>query len=719
MKREHLEYALVSIVLGCLLTNPASGAPQRADATIERLPGVSQSVDQRVGNSVSRETAPTISRSIGPPCGLPSLAPAPAPIPRGEPVRLAMGPPRALTPPVINQSSPPSIHSLGTPPDLIALQIQQNHGAALVKMMPPVFLARLSPPQVGAPPVQFDVGNADGGQLDGMGLAGGKEQDGDERRVTNDIMQLIHQARQEPALGTNQVMRLSIAELIGRTLANSKNIEILRLRPIEFRQSVASEYGRFDWSAFVENRVLHGQVPVQSSNEVNGLQPVIRQEELEIRWGVRKNTTLGGTLELGDSIGMQDDDSGILQPPDQGLARLSLNYQQELLRNAGRDINLSPALVASLQADSEHDTSVADISQQLQLVVNAYWQLFEARGQYFVWKSLVTWAEDILDALEDRRDIDAQENLISQARALQLEAQAEAAQARIQVLIAQDRLRRLVNDPMLENERVEIIPIELPEIAQAHRSVPDELSIALQNRGEIHSSLKEIKVAATRHNVSVNQLLPRLTFVLESSLNGLNGGDDIGRARENAFEHDPLIQAELNLEFFLGNRRARALVRQADIAMARLRVKYEDDVEQVKLEVREAVRTLNGSNSILDLRYRTLDQRAAELDYLSHRYRVIPEEGASVSLQIEEYFLALNRIVASQLEYFKSLSNQQQAVINLERAKGMLVRSIDVPYDAKPPVPSWDEAFDLQKRNKPHILGEEIRSVVKPNLIPY
>lgn len=531
-----------------------------------------------------------------------------------------------------------------------------------------------------------------------------------------EITQIIESAKSAAILSDRPAVMLSINDLLARTLLNSKTVKILRIQPVEDRQVVDQEFGQFDWAAFFENRLLRNNTPVSQLNQAGVGQLLVRGDDLEFQAGLRKATTTGGQFEVRESVRMFDDNSGRLQPGDQAISALSLVYSQELLRDGGRDVVLSQALVASYQADQSQAESVELISIRLQDVLNQYWTLFENRGNYFIQLALTRWAHETLLQLESRRRIDAQENTIEQARALLLEAKADLLDAEVQVRIAQDQLFRLVNDPALDPEHVEIITTHPPLIGSVLFEPRTELSSALQNRGEVYERIAAISEAAVQNHVSLNQLLPRLTVSLESSLNGIDGQRDLFGAKANAIDTPPTIEANFNLEFFLSNRAARATNRQTQLALRRLQLEYEDTIEQVRLDVSGAIRTLNASAGVLDLRRKTLQARRTELDYLRLRRDVIPQVDASVSLLLEQFFQALARMVASQQGYLQAVANQQRALADLQRAKGMLIRSSEVPGDAFVPVPTIPQALKGQLLGKAELREDIDHAVIQPGI---
>lgn len=515
-------------------------------------------------------------------------------------------------------------------------------------------------------------------------------------------------------LGDRALVPLGLADVVAQALMHSKAIQVSRIAPAEELQVVNQEFGQFDWRGFVNSTLSQDNQPVGDLNQTNLAINQVRNDQNFVEFGVRKSTQTGGLIELRETLGTRDSNSGLLNPVDQGNARISVTFAQQLLRDGGRDVVLSKALIASLLAEQTHAEAFTDISIRLRDVLVQYWDLYQKRGDFFIQQSLVMWAQETLQILEMRGPIDAQRNSIEQARALLLEARANLENARAAVLISQDTLYRLVNSPNIDSSHFEILPLEAPRLDYQHFDLRLELPEALRSRAEIAQKLSEIQAAAISHHVSLNQLLPRLTLSLESSLNNLDENRDFWGAKAGLTDIDPAYQASLNLEFFFANRRARAQNKQAQLALRRLQMEYEDQIQQVRLDVATAIRTLNASTEILKQRRDTLNARQEEIDYLLLRRDVIPQKGASTSLLLEQLFQAISRLVISQQAYMAAVRDQQAAFADLFQAKGVLLDASQVPRDQAIAVPSLRRAGSEQWKSKPAVRSEALDRVVTP-----
>ena len=529
-----------------------------------------------------------------------------------------------------------------------------------------------------------------------------------------DIDSVARKIKQEQLIATQESVALDLQTVLALALAHSKNLQVLRIQSAETQQDVQTEFGQFDWTGFVESAFSQDSQPVGSVGQTNLNIDQVRNDNNTVTFGVRKQTVYGGQIELSETLGTRDTNSGLLDPAEPGNAQIAITFSQELLRDGGRDIVLSQALIASLSADQVHAQSYAEISNLLRDVLVQYWDLYRRRGDFFIQQSLIEWAEHTLRLLENRGKIDAEANSIEQARALLQEARANLENARAAVLISQDRLYRLVNAPQIDSNKFELLTTESPKPSGLTLELLPEFQQALTYRSEVVEKLTEIRAAAVAHHVSLNQLLPRLTFSIESSLNGLDENRDFWGAKRNMSDIDPSYAANLNFEIRLGNRTARAQNKRAQITLRRLQFEYEDQLEEIRLDVATALRTINASTAILDQRRKTLQARQEEIDYLRVRRDVIPQQGVSPSLLLEQFFQAINRLVVSQQAYVAAVSDQQAAFAQLLQAKGLLLNVSEVPRDMNVGVPNLRDAWQLNRNGKDQYIRSAKQRVVIP-----
>ncbi|MEM7478222.1 MAG: TolC family protein [Planctomycetota bacterium] len=530
------------------------------------------------------------------------------------------------------------------------------------------------------------------------------------------IEQLRQRIASERLWGAVPARKVDLPYVLSLALQHSRNIQVQRIQPAEALQEVNQEFGQFDWRGFLESLFSQDSRAITVFGQTNRTIDQVRNDAHGVAVGLRKQTYSGGEFQISERLGVTDSNSGLLNPDQPGDAQVAITFSQEVLRDGGRDVVLSRALLASLRADIAHADAYANVSDLLQAVLAQYWDLYQKRGNYLIQRSLIQWAEETLRLLESRGKLDAEQNSIEQARALLEEGRANLERAHAAVLISQDQLYRLVNAPELDSNTVEILTVQPPQATAENFDVGLELHTALQSRAEIKAKLIEIRSAAINHNVSLNQLLPRLTLFVESSLNGVDANLDFWSAQQNMFDVDPSYAAGVNMEIFFANRSAKAQNKRAKLVMQRLQLEYEDLVQLIRFEVAAAIRTLNASNKILEQRRLTLEARQKEIEALRRRREVVAQQGVSPSLLLEQFFQAINRLVISQQAYVAAQRDQQAALAELLRAKGVLLNVQEIPRDINRAVPTPLRALYDRSNARDGIDREVYRRVIEPGL---
>ena len=508
--------------------------------------------------------------------------------------------------------------------------------------------------------------------LPGHGLAD------DRPSISNhDLDQFLAKVCSSSITTSVQKLNWSLDDAINAALLYSHQVDSLRIEPLESYQEVGIEFGQFDTVSFFDALYDDSNSPVGNNFESDGNNDRIRGEEFTFNYGLRKELLSGGQIELSDQILTRDDDSGVLNPPNQARSTLSLSLTKELLRGSGRTIGGNQVLVAWLNAEVETYNSQAAIADLLQSVSEAYWNIFTARGALLAAIENAESASAILRDLLARRNIDADPNLVEQARVVALQQKVLADNAYADLTKAQFELVRLVNAPelLLNSAQIEIIPV-MPILPSHDR--PDVLSrqnTAIHNRPEVRQVIENIRRAQLEHHFSINQLLPRLAFTAAANFEGLAGDRDTSAAGRDRFDSNASYQVGANFEFPISNRQARHRKTQVELEMTQLSHQWKDAVEEVKRDVLDAAQDYATSQSVIDRQRRIFRASVERLNFLELRRYRIPKKDALPSLQLGQLLDVQTDVAGSKAEFVAAIANRGRSLINLNRATGVLVQA--------------------------------------------
>jgi outer membrane protein TolC len=439
-------------------------------------------------------------------------------------------------------------------------------------------------------------------------------------------------------------------------------------------EQVTQTDANFDWNLFTQKLWKDTDEPTGSELDAGPGSKRRLEEDFSLEVGTRKANRIGGQFEASQNLRLHHTNSQFFDPNDQGISRLTLRYNQPLLKNGGRLVNEGQVVLAQFLAESARSDYDAKINDVLLKVVQAYWELYRSRAEYCIQRALVANTQELLEELGLRRRIDAQPALIAQVES-QLAAQlAEIVATRVKIQRFQHELVRQVGDRGLDSFE-ELIPAEIPSAEPMSLDLGTVFSVALQNRGELRSALKRIQGSQIGRDIARRQLLPQLALILESNVTGVNGNYQLFQSVGDQFsDRAPSYSVGFNFEVPFGNRAARSRVRQTELSVAREAAFFEDAVDQIRQEVRDALAALQSYAGQAGSRDTAVKQAKAEVHALLERRRIFPEEFDQVSqLYIRTYLDALQRRASAEQSLIAAHVDYSIALVQFRRAMGVLL----------------------------------------------
>ncbi len=477
-----------------------------------------------------------------------------------------------------------------------------------------------------------------------------------------------------PQISPNQTLSVSLSALMPSALQQSKKIEIARLQSFLELEKVTQTDANFDWTLFTKNIWTDTDEPTGSQLDAGPGSKRKLEEDLAFDAGLRRTNRVGGQFESTQNVRLNHTNSQFINPQDRGISRMTLRYTQPLLRDGGSLVNEGQVVLAQLQAESTNAEYQTQINNVLQRVVQAYWELYRSRADYCIRLALIVNTQELRNELERRRRIDAQPALVAQVES-QLSAQrADLGASLVKIQRAQHDLVRQVGDRTLDGP-VELIPQETPFAEPIQLDIGSLFSTAIQNRGELRSALKRIQSSTVNNNIAQHQLLPKLAMILETYVSGINGDYNAIRSIGDQFsERAPTYSVGFTYELPIGNRAARSRLKQAEISVTREITTFEDTIDQIRQEVRDAAASVNGFASQAEQRNEAVIAANVEVNALLERRTKFPEEFDQVSqLYIRTYLDALQRRATAEQALVSSHVDYSISLVQLRRALGVLV----------------------------------------------
>ncbi len=476
-----------------------------------------------------------------------------------------------------------------------------------------------------------------------------------------------------------QPRAVNVETLTYWALKYSPHIQALSESPLIRETAIVEAAADFDWTAFMDSKYDHISEPVGNELTTGGPSR-FRDRDWTYRAGVRRKTFTGGEFSIDQRIGFQHTNSLFFIPPEQGTSQLSLRFSQPLLNGRGPAVNTSLIVQAEIETGIAWDQFAEGLQDHLLNVTETYWRLYLGRASLLQRQRHLRRAAEILQQLENRRDIDALQSQIVLAGAAVASRQAELVRAATNAKNAETRLRALVNAPELtDSGALELVPVQAPGRQLVQVDLCDALLTALQHRQEIDAAVARIQTASVRLNVSRNELLPALDLVMETYVQGLAGEANIGQSLGNQFSiGEPSYSLGLRFEVPLGNRAAIARCKRRRLEIRQLVEQFKSTVANLEAEVEVAVREVKSTYREMEGHYESMQARLAETDYLKDRWELLPGDDRASSFLLEELLEAQDRLAIEEFAFVRAELGYMVSLTRLNRVMGTLLEQEQV-----------------------------------------
>jgi len=383
-----------------------------------------------------------------------------------------------------------------------------------------------------------------------------------------------------------QAVRLSLRQAVRMALAHSPEIRVVSFDPAISREEMARAAAAFDFVVFgsIDQRWM-------DRNPSRAFETG-RVHNTEAQLGLRNTNILGGQTELTWSVSRVNEEGLYTEPNPYYESILSLEVNQPLLRTAGPDFNLAELRLAEIG----HKTSYAQFREKVEEVVasveTAYWALVQARGVVAIQQEVLEQARETLRRVKARRLLDAREKLEVQQTVVAVEQRnAELIRAKKVVADTEEALARLISGPdlnLLSGYRIKP-DVSQPEIKDLTIDPADQLVNAMRHSPLLEQARLAIKTAQINVRLAENETLPALVLTGSVSAQGLKG--NFKNATDNMQGYDYVdYGVGLLFEYPLGNRAAKARLRQQKFELDKSLENSQKVADQIAQAVNEAVR---------------------------------------------------------------------------------------------------------------------------------
>lgn len=495
----------------------------------------------------------------------------------------------------------------------------------------------------------------------------------------------------QPLHPDNQTVPVDSNGLVFTALQNSPRIQAVSQNPLIRELQVVEADAEFDPVRFVRSQFQDRVDPVGNSLTIGQGSTVqfLRDNIWTGEAGLRRKLRTGADLTVSQQLGFQNSNSNNFTPQDQGTATLALNVTQPLLRGRGRYFNQAQILIAQSTGGVAWEVFQQELQEELQGVVDAYWQLYLDRSIYLQRKRNVDRGQLILDRLQGRRELDSLPAQIARAKSSVQTRKTELANAFRNIRNAETEIRRRIADRnWMAAQTLELIPAELPTIENVGWELDHVVKTALNHRPEIREAMRRIKIAGVQRDVSENELLPELSFLVGTYVSALQGESDVLGAFADQFgQVTPGYSFGLEYELPRFNRAARSRFQQRHLQFRRLQNELEEVMQNVIAESQVAVRRISSAVETLQAAEEAIIAARADLNQNERRWESFAliegdiAEGLTPTTILDQLLDSQERLSQSEVVYAQAERELKVAEVALQRSMGTLLMQQRVSYD--------------------------------------
>jgi outer membrane protein TolC len=469
----------------------------------------------------------------------------------------------------------------------------------------------------------------------------------------------------DPQTGKSRI-RLTLDQVVSRTLANSQDILVVSYDPSANRQDIIKADAAFDAIVFAAYQYQkQEQFPYQIGQATD-----TKSYEYEV--GVKGTTTTGAQWQIAHTMTRTWDNSAFDTFNTRFEPSVQLQFTQPLLRNAGPEFNLANLKIAKLT----YQTSVAAFRQKIEEMIDTaigdYWQLVQARQQYEITRALLDKTLETYERVKNRSGLDATAVEIKQAEAAVESRRATLIAVEKAVYDAQDNLVRLMADSQINLlGNYEIIPDTPPGAEPVKFDMADQLATALAHNPALEQARLAISTADVHVVIAKNQALPKIDLTGAYGITGGDGGEDKFQGSYSSLANVDFqnYSIGLNAEYPPENRAALADVRHTQLDRLKAIATLQNTADQVAVQVKERIRQIDTTALEVRAQRAAVEANRVQLQALEDTERIkgkLTPEFLQLKLQAQE------SLANAQSAELTAIVNFNTALTDLSRATGTL-----------------------------------------------
>ncbi len=391
--------------------------------------------------------------------------------------------------------------------------------------------------------------------------------------------------------------------------------------------------------------------------------------------GLTKTNVLGGQWQatwIENPMGFPGAVGAPLNP--QKPASFMVGYTQPLLQGAGFKVNTAPIVIARLNTAQSYFQYKDSVQEMVRGVINAYWNLVQARTDAWSRRIQVDQSKEVLDREEARIKTGfGDAATVAQAQVSYNQFRANKIAADASVLDQEDALRNIMGLPPSDHRK--IVPVSAPAVERLPHDWNSIVHLAERHRPDII----ELKIITEADKVRLmqdeNQALPQLNLATSYQWNGLSGIMPNGLPLATAPGQFADWSLGINFSVPLGLRQGRAQVRSQRLVVARDQANVEQSVHAAIHDLSATIRTLDSAYEQYVAFKKTREAAEINVRVQNERFKTGGGPFGSPAVLYLNVLQALNDWGTAVSSESQQILNYNTALATLERQTGTILET--------------------------------------------
>ncbi|MCR9199978.1 MAG: TolC family protein [Planctomycetaceae bacterium] len=487
---------------------------------------------------------------------------------------------------------------------------------------------------------------------------------------------------------------LTITEAIAIALHNNPSIKVNNLQGHETAQGIDVEDSVFDpqldlgagWTE-TESQILNtvdgpGPGVTASSTDVFG-PPSGASDQIIFS----KKTRTGGEFRtnFGTTYSFVEPDGLFLTENPAVRTTLSVHGSHPLFQGAGRNINAVGIRIARQVSHSTTLQSRVLINKTIVDTATAYWQLYGAIAELTSQEKGLAEARETWEKEKRKLELgESSKTQIAESREQYERFRANRALIRKEVADAERSLRLIM--AMAQEDGTRIVPTTIPQTEEPYFDWEDGYRTAFQVRPELRVQKAFVNMARLQLQRASDGRRPNVNAYAGYSISGAGGNfsDSLEVLQNREFGG---WWAGFSVQHQFGQRRSKAILRQAELGLARELQSMKAVENSILSDLHEAYQAVTNAWHVLQLQK---DRQEAAETILEAR-RAMYDVG---EISLEVYLRGISGASISASEERAAIARYNQALIRWEFARGTIMEFSNVQFDSMDPEAEPEDGDD-------------------------